>query len=295
MRDNGRPNPDRPTPEGLYIIGASRQGADEESIEVEDPATTEVVTREADVTSAGGREALGAATYAQWAWAATFPRLRGEILRAAFDLIRRRADDFELLMTFEMGKPLEQARGEAVCGADFFRWFSEQAIRSHGRNRISPDGDTCLITLRRPMGPVLMITPCNLPLALRPRKIGPTIAAGRTMVAKPSVRRDSPSSRWRTSSTRSAFPQGHSASARRRALVDAFGADRLMWGSDISRIIGKVGFKQMFDPARISRYDAYHSYAEALLFLRESEALGPEEKDWVLGGTARKLLRGQLG
>ncbi len=98
-----------------------------------------------------------------------------------------RADDLALLMTLEMGKPLVESRGEVTYAAEFFRWFSEEAVRISGRWSTSPDGATRLMTMKRPVGPTLMITPWNFPLAMGTRKIGPAVAAGCTMVVKPAA------------------------------------------------------------------------------------------------------------
>src|SRR6476620_9573298 len=115
-------------PTGLYIGGVWRDGSDGATIKVEDPATGEVLTEVADATVADGTAALDAAVAAQADWAATPPRDRGEILRRAFEAITARADDFAMLMTLEMGKPLAESRGEVTYGAEFFRWFSEEAV-----------------------------------------------------------------------------------------------------------------------------------------------------------------------
>jgi succinate-semialdehyde dehydrogenase/glutarate-semialdehyde dehydrogenase len=173
------------TPTGLLIGGEWRDSESGERIEVEDPATGQTLTSVADAAVADGTSALDAAVEAQPAWAATPPRERAEILRAAYDRITEQADDFALLMTLEMGKPLAQSRGEVAYGAEFFRWFSEEAVRVHGRWATSPDGKTRLMTMKQPVGPVLAITPWNFPLAMGTRKIGPAIAAGCTMVIKP--------------------------------------------------------------------------------------------------------------
>ena len=131
--------------------------------------------------------ALDAAVAAQGEWAATDPRFRGEILRKAFELLIERADEFALLMTLEMGKPLAEARGEVTYGAEFFRWFSEEAVRIAGRYAIAPSGGTRLLTMKQPVGPVFAITPWNFPLAMGTRKIGPALAAGCTVVIKPAA------------------------------------------------------------------------------------------------------------
>src|SRR3712207_4948050 len=173
------------TPTGLYVGGSWRSSSDGSTIEVEDPATGTVLTSVADATVEDGRAALDAAVDAQEDWAATPPRDRAELLRAAYELIIERADDFALLMTLERGKPVAQSLGEVTCGAEFFRWFSEETVRVAGRWSTSPDGRTRLMTMKQPVGPTLMITPWNFPLAMGTRKIGPAIAAGCTMVVKP--------------------------------------------------------------------------------------------------------------
>jgi succinate-semialdehyde dehydrogenase/glutarate-semialdehyde dehydrogenase len=170
---------------GLYIDGVWREAADGGTIEVEDPATAKVLTSVADATVEDGRAALDAAVAAQVDWAQTAPRDRAEMLRAAFDLLTERAEEFALLMTLEMGKPLAQSKGEVTYGAEFFRWFSEEVVRIAGRWATSPDGNNRLMTMKQPVGPTLMITPWNFPLAMGTRKIGPAIAAGCTMVVKP--------------------------------------------------------------------------------------------------------------
>jgi succinate-semialdehyde dehydrogenase/glutarate-semialdehyde dehydrogenase len=172
-------------PTGLFIGGSWRDSSDGATIKVEDPATGEVLTEVADASVADGRAALDAAVAAQASWAATAPRDRGEILRSAFEAVTARAEDFALLMTLEMGKPLAESRGEVTYGAEFFRWFSEEAVRIAGRWSTSPNGATRLMTMKQPVGPTLMITPWNFPLAMGTRKIGPAIAAGCTMVVKP--------------------------------------------------------------------------------------------------------------
>ncbi len=157
------------------------------SFSVENPATQETLTEIADAGVPEAVAALDAAVAAQEAWAATDPRQRGEILRKAFELITARADDFALLMTLEMGKPLSEARGEVTYGAEFLRWFSEEAVRIAGRYSVAPSGGTRLITMKQPVGPVYAITPWNFPLAMGTRKLGPALAAGCTVVIKPAA------------------------------------------------------------------------------------------------------------
>jgi succinate-semialdehyde dehydrogenase/glutarate-semialdehyde dehydrogenase len=172
-------------PTGLLIGGTWRPASGGERFDVHDPATGGTLTTCADGTPEDGLAALAAAHAAQADWAATPPRDRGEILRRAFETVTARADDFALLMTLEMGKTLAEARGEVTYGAEFFRWFSEEAVRIHGRYSVAPNGASRLLTMKQPVGPTLMITPWNFPLAMGTRKMGPAIAAGCTMVVKP--------------------------------------------------------------------------------------------------------------
>ncbi len=172
-------------PRRLLIGGTWVDATGAGTFAVTNPATDEVLTHIADGTPEDGERALTAAAGAQQEWAATEPRKRGEILRSAFELLTERADDFARLMTLEMGKTLAEAKGEVTYGAEFFRWFSEEAVRIHGRYSSAPSGPTRLITMKAPVGPTLMITPWNFPLAMGTRKIGPAIAAGCTMVVKP--------------------------------------------------------------------------------------------------------------
>jgi succinate-semialdehyde dehydrogenase / glutarate-semialdehyde dehydrogenase len=172
-------------PKGLLIDGAWRDASDGATLAVEDPSSGATLTRVADASVADGKAALEAAVAAQGEWARTAPRDRGEILRTAFERITERAEEFATLMTLEMGKTLAESRGEVTYGAEFFRWFSEEAVRIHGRWSTAPNGATRLLTMKKPVGPTLMITPWNFPLAMGTRKIGPAIAAGCTMVVKP--------------------------------------------------------------------------------------------------------------
>ncbi|QGF24281.1 NAD-dependent succinate-semialdehyde dehydrogenase [Raineyella fluvialis] len=172
-------------PTGLLINGQWRPAASGETLPVLDPATGAVLAEVAAADATDALEALAAASAAQPAWAAVAPRERAELLRAAYEAIIARAEEFAQCMTYEMGKPLAEARGEVTYGAEFFRWFSEEACRVDGRWTTAPDGKTRLLTMKQPVGPTLMILPWNFPLAMGTRKIGPAIAAGCTMVVKP--------------------------------------------------------------------------------------------------------------
>jgi succinate-semialdehyde dehydrogenase/glutarate-semialdehyde dehydrogenase len=171
-------------PHDLLIGGEWREG-EHGTLPVEDPSTGEVLVDVADASPADAMAALDAAVEAAPAWAAYPPRERGEILRRAFETIISRADDLALLMTLEMGKPISESRSEVVYAAEFLRWFSEEAVRIDGRYAVAPNGSGRLLTMRQPVGPCLLITPWNFPLAMGTRKVGPAIAAGCTMVVKP--------------------------------------------------------------------------------------------------------------
>jgi succinate-semialdehyde dehydrogenase / glutarate-semialdehyde dehydrogenase len=169
----------------LFIGGRWRDAEGGKTLPVEDPSTGDTLVEVADASVADGKAALDAACAAQADWARTPPRERGEILRRAFEIITERADDLALLMTLEMGKPLSESKAEITYAAEFFRWFSEEAVRIHGRWSTAPNGVGRMMTMKQPVGPSLMITPWNFPLAMGTRKIGPAIAAGCTMVMKP--------------------------------------------------------------------------------------------------------------
>src|SRR5947199_453910 len=171
-------------PKQLYIGGEWRDGS-KGTFSVEDPATGETLVEVADASEDDAKAALDAAAAAGPEWAAHPPRERGEILRRAFEAIVSRSDDLALLMTLEMGKPLKESKAEIAYGAEFLRWFSEQAVRIDGRYAVAPNGQGRLLTMHQPVGPCLLITPWNFPLAMGTRKVGPAIAAGCTMVVKP--------------------------------------------------------------------------------------------------------------
>lgn len=174
-------------PTGLLINGEWRDASDGGTLDVIDPSTGKLLLSIASATPEDGQDALAAADGAQRGWAKTAPRVRAEILRRGFEAVTARAEDFALLMTLEMGKPLTEARGEVAYGAEFLRWFSEETARISGRYAQAPDGVSRLIVMKRPVGPCLFITPWNFPLAMATRKIAPAIAAGCTMVLKPAT------------------------------------------------------------------------------------------------------------
>ncbi|GAA5227749.1 NAD-dependent succinate-semialdehyde dehydrogenase [Paeniglutamicibacter antarcticus] len=172
-------------PTGLLINGQWRDASDGGTFDVLDPATGEKLATLASATSEDAMAALDAADAVQGSWARTAPRERAEILRRGFEMVTARAEDFALLMSLEMGKPLPEARGEVTYGAEFLRWFSEETVRDYGRYLTTPEGKNKILVQTKPVGPCLLITPWNFPLAMATRKVAPAIAAGCTMVLKP--------------------------------------------------------------------------------------------------------------
>jgi succinate-semialdehyde dehydrogenase / glutarate-semialdehyde dehydrogenase len=169
----------------LLIGGAWVDAAGGATFDVRDPATGEVLCAVADASPADGRRALDAAVQAQAAFAATSPRERADILTRAFELLHERIDDLALLMTLEMGKPVAEAKGEIAYAAEFLRHFAAEALRIDGGYQTAPAGGARFLVTKQPVGPCLLITPWNLPMAMGTRKIGPAIAAGCTSVVKP--------------------------------------------------------------------------------------------------------------
>jgi succinate-semialdehyde dehydrogenase/glutarate-semialdehyde dehydrogenase len=172
-------------PKDLYIAGEWRPASGGGTLAVEDPATAQPLAHVADAQPDDALAALAAAADAQTDWAVHPPRERGEILRRAYEAIVAQTDALALLMTLEMGKALAESRAEISYAAEFFRWFSEEAVRIHGRYMVNTTGKGRILTMRQPVGPCVFVTPWNFPTAMGTRKIAPAIAAGCTMVVKP--------------------------------------------------------------------------------------------------------------
>ncbi len=172
-------------PTDLYIAGEWRAASGGGTLTVEDPATGSALVEVADAQVPDALAALGAAAEVQERWGAHPPRERGEILRRAYEAIVAQTDDLALLMTLEMGKSVAESRAEISYAAEFFRWFSEEAVRIHGRYMVNTTGAGRILTMRQPVGPCVFVTPWNFPTAMGTRKLAPAIAAGCTMVVKP--------------------------------------------------------------------------------------------------------------
>lgn len=169
----------------LFIDGAWQKAASSATFPVENPATHEIIAHVADGGPEDAARAIEAAGRAQAAWGKSTPRERADILRRAFDLVIANTDRLAAIMTAEMGKPLAEAKGEVAYGADMLRWFAEEAVRVGGDSTTSVDGNTRILITKEPVGPAVLVTPWNFPLAMGARKIAPAVAAGCTMVFKP--------------------------------------------------------------------------------------------------------------
>jgi succinate-semialdehyde dehydrogenase / glutarate-semialdehyde dehydrogenase len=172
-------------PKRLYIGGEWRDATGAATLQVIDPATEEPLTEVADATPEDAMAALDAAVEKQVEWGASAPNDRAGILWHAFELMVERADELALLMTLEMGKPVAESKAEIIYAADFFRWFSGEALRIDGNYKQFANGTSRVLVMKQPVGASLMITPWNFPMAMGTRKVGPALAAGCTIVIKP--------------------------------------------------------------------------------------------------------------
>src|ERR671922_1041504 len=173
-------------PNKLYIGGEWRDaGGGGTTLEVLDPATEEPLCEVADGAPEDAMAGLDAAVEAQKEWGNSAPNDRAGVLWKAFELLVERADDLATLMTLEMGKPVAESKAEIVYAADFFRWFSGEALRIDGNYKQFANGTSRVLVMKQPVGASLMITPWNFPMAMGTRKVGPAIAAGCTIVMKP--------------------------------------------------------------------------------------------------------------
>ena len=167
------------------LIGGTWVTGDNGSFPVHNPSCGQILAHVADASVEQGIEALDAACDARTSWAATSVRERADILNRAYTLMTQRTEVIARLMTLEMGKPLDQSRGEVAYAANYLRWYAEEAVRNFGRTALAPESGLQITTVRRPVGPCLLITPWNFPLAMAARKVAPALAAGCTAVLKP--------------------------------------------------------------------------------------------------------------
>ena len=172
-------------PKQLFIGGEWRDAEQGATFAIEDPATGEAICEIANATPGDAQAALDAAADAQAEWGTSAPNERSEVLYRAFELLTERADDLALLMTLEMGKAVAESKAEIIYAAEFFRWFSGEALRIDGYFKTAGNAASRVLVMRQPVGPSYFITPWNFPNAMGTRKIGPAVAAGCTMVVKP--------------------------------------------------------------------------------------------------------------
>jgi len=171
-------------PTGLLIGGQWSPGR-AGSLPVIDPATEDPIAEVASATPDDALDAVSAASQALPGWAATPPRVRGECLRRAYELMIADTESLARLMVMENGKALKDARAEITYAAEFFRWFSEEAVRIDGMVTRAPGGANRILVQHQPVGVSVLVTPWNFPAAMATRKIGPALAAGCTVVLKP--------------------------------------------------------------------------------------------------------------
>ena len=174
-------------PTRLLIAGEWRAAAAGAAIDVVNPSDTSVLASIADAEIEDGLAAVDAAAAAFPAWSATAPRRRAEILRRCFELMTERGEQLARLISLENGKALPDARGEVAYAAEFFRWYSEEAVRIIGDVSTSPSGSNRILVQHQPIGVCALITPWNFPAAMATRKLAPALAAGCTAVLKPAT------------------------------------------------------------------------------------------------------------
>lgn len=167
---------------GLFIGGKWLPG---NGIPVVNPSDESILAEVPDASVADAMAAVDAAHAAAKGWRKTPPRQRGEILRRCFELMTARAEELATLISLENGKALSDARGEVAYAAEFFRWYSEEAVRIAGEFRMAPAGANRILVDYQPIGIAVLITPWNFPAAMATRKIAPALAAGCTVILKP--------------------------------------------------------------------------------------------------------------
>jgi len=169
----------------LLIGGDWRTASDGATFDVTDPATGSTIASVSNATTDDAVAAADAATAAGPEMAAMSPRMRAMLLQSAFETVNDHRDILVQLMSLEMGRSLSESQGELNYGAEFLRWFAGEAERLQGDSRISPDGTNRVMVTAQPVGPSILVTPWNFPLAMLTRKLAPAWAAGCTAIAKP--------------------------------------------------------------------------------------------------------------
>ncbi len=191
-----------------YIDGEWIDGPDGKTLAVTNPATGETIARLADLGAAETRRAIDAAYAAQKGYAALLASERGALVMRLHDLMVENADDLATILTSEQGKPWAEARGEILYGASFLKWFAEEAVRVYGDTIPAAHPGKRIVVLKQPIGVVAAITPWNFPNAMITRKIGPALAVGCTVVAKPAKQTPLSATAIAVLAERAGFPKG---------------------------------------------------------------------------------------
>jgi succinate-semialdehyde dehydrogenase / glutarate-semialdehyde dehydrogenase len=169
----------------LYINGEWRAASDGATLSVTDPATQEVLAEVSSASVDDVMEAVSVAHRAGLDWARRAPRHRAETLRGAFDLLTAHRQKIAKVIVQENGKCLRDALAEVDYAAEFFRWYSEEAVRAIGDVSRSPGGSNHIVVMYQPVGVSVLVTPWNFPAAMATRKIAPALAAGCAVILKP--------------------------------------------------------------------------------------------------------------
>ncbi len=172
-------------PTELFIGGKWMPSSDSTTIDVIDPATAELLAKVSNATVTDAKAAVKSAFGSQQAWEAAPPRDRAEVLRKAFELMKENSEKIAELMVLENGKAISDARGEVAYAAEFFRWYSEEAVRLTGTLQRAPSGSNHILVMHQAIGVAVLVTPWNFPAAMATRKIGPALAAGCSVILKP--------------------------------------------------------------------------------------------------------------
>ncbi|NHN87112.1 NAD-dependent succinate-semialdehyde dehydrogenase [Acetobacter conturbans] len=172
--------------QAAFIAGQWRDATGDQRIDVDNPADGSLVGQVPACSAQDTQDAIEAARIAQVAWQRTTGSQRGTVLMEWHRLILENVEDLALIMTAEQGKVLAEARGEVRYAASFFKWYAEEATRAEGQVMTTADPHRRVLVLKQPVGVTAAITPWNFPLAMITRKCGPAIAAGCSMVIKPS-------------------------------------------------------------------------------------------------------------
>src|SRR5215510_11175695 len=171
--------------QACYVDGGWVNASSSATINVDNPATGEIVGTVPKLGASETRQAIEAADRALPAWRRKTAKERAAVLRRWYELMLQHQEDLARLMTIEQGKPLTESRGEVLYAASFLEWFGEEAKRVYGDTIPGHQGDKRIVVLKQPIGVVACITPWNFPVAMITRKAGPALAAGCTVIIKP--------------------------------------------------------------------------------------------------------------